>query len=423
MDERIIITMKTILIVHMFNVSRKSHFESARCYGARLILLMKNPTWEARYVDRVLNVDTSSLNKVKIAALQLRREEHIDGVIPFTEHSVVAAAAAAHALGLLFITEQTALLSRNKYLMRKRLCEYQIPCPAFKLSRSITDAKNICNEFAYPIVIKPLIGGGSLAVYRINNETELINKYETLIKDSWEKFKYDPLYEDSYKRFKDAVLIESYIPGDEISVEAITVAGKTTVLGIHDKRMPMEGLYFEEIYSTTPSQLPSSTQNEVKQITQNANLALGINMGATHTEFRINDQGRPIILEVGARIGGGGIYKSILASTGIDMVHCIMDTSIGKLPVLNFSEIKPIGEYGLFSDREGVITEISGVDEIESDPDIIELILYKNVGDRVYLPPNSICHGHFVVKGNSIAEIDQHVQTILSKLQITVIDS
>ncbi|MGG7178497.1 ATP-grasp domain-containing protein [Clostridium paraputrificum] len=405
----------------MYNVSRKSHYEAARRYGARLILFMKNPTWEREYVDLAIDVDTENLENTRKAVLELMKTEKIDGVIPFTEHSVPAAAAAAHVLGVPFISEETANICRNKYLMRKAFLERSIPCPKFEIAKTIDEAKNICENFNYPIILKPLIGGGSLAVRRINNEEELIYYFEILQKMALEEFEYDPLYKRTIEEFGDSMLIESYIPGKEVSVESITVDGKTTILAIHDKRLPMQGPYFEELYFSTPSLYNEEIKSKLCYLTKEANKALNIKIGATHTEFRIDELGNVIIVETGARIGGGGIYKSVLSSTGIDMVDCIMDLSIGKKPKLDFINAKPIGFYNFFSEGEGTIKDIKGLDEIRANEKLVELIMYKNIGDKVYMPPNSIAHGHFTVKGDTIDDVDKEVEKMLKTIKIELV--
>ncbi|MFT8350628.1 ATP-grasp domain-containing protein [Clostridium saccharoperbutylacetonicum] len=412
--------MKTILIVNMANSSRKIHFEAARCHGAKLILLMKDPTWEREYVDKVVNIDTGNLKEVVEKVLELQKEEKVDGVIPFTEHSVPAAAAAATVLGVPFISNETANIARNKHLMRKAFVKAGIPCPMFEIANDLLEAKKISANFKYPIVLKPLIGGGSLAVRRINNENELEQYFDEIKNAALTKFEYDPLYEQTNKIYNGAILIESYIPGGEVSVEGITVNGETTVLGIHDKRLPMEGPYFGEVYFTTPSILPQSVQEKLIYWTKKANEALNINMGATHTEFRITDDENVVILETGARIGGGGTYKSILASTGIDMVHSIMDISLGKVPDLTYEESRPVARYNFFAEKEGIIKNISGVEEVRADPSVIELLMYKKIGDKVSLPPNSIPHGHVIIRPKDLKNVDEHMKKIISKIIIDV---
>lgn len=414
--------MKTILIVNMHNVSRKVHFEAAKKYGARLILVMKEPSWEREYVDVVLDVDTKDLNATVQAVLELSKVETIDGVIPFTEHSVSAAASIAQALNLPFISVDTANRCRNKYLMRKAFDKNNIPGPMFRIAKNLEEAKNIAYEFNYPIILKPLIGGGSLAIIRINNEMELEKHFFNIQNMALEKFKYDPLYEETIKKYGNAILIESYMPGGEVSVEGITVDGETTVLAIHDKRLPMQGPYFEELYFTTPSKYNDEIQKKLIHYTKKANKALGIDMGATHTEFRIDDKGEVKIIETGARIGGGGIYNSVLTSTGVDMVHSIMDISVGKKPNLISNKVIPVGFYNFFSKEEGIITDIKGLDNILSNQRLVELIMYKKIGDRVYMPPNSIAHGHFTVKADTLDEVDVEVNNILNTLEIVVSD-
>jgi biotin carboxylase len=412
--------MKTILIIHTDNSSRKKHFAVARGYNARLILMKKDPTWEIPFVDRVVDVDTRSLSKTVEAALALRETENIDGVITFVEHSVPSAAAAAAALGLPYLSEHTAMLARNKYEMRRAFQAYDIPCPKFELARTLAEALKIGQDFGYPLVLKPLIGGGSMFIRRVDSAADLTEYFDVFRKGAWEGFDYDPLYEASFKDYQGAMLLESYVDGGEVSIESIVSAGKTYTLAIHDKPMPMTGPFFEELYFSTPSRLAIPRVDELHDLTDRANQALGIHIGATHTEFRIT-AGDPIILETGARIGGGPVYRSVLSATGVDMVRAIMDLSLGIEPDLTIKHRTPTGFYMIFAPQEGIVQHFRGEREVAGDEHTVELEMYRKIGDQVLLPPRVFqCHGHLIIQAPTMEQLDQKMDELMGKFCIEV---
>lgn len=413
--------MKTILIVHTENASRRKHFAATRQYGARLILIKRNPTWERQFVDLALDVDTRSIAKTVAAVQELRKTEQIDGVITFVEHSVPTASAVAQLLGLPFISEATSVLARDKYAMRRAFSQHGIPCPQFELAPTLPEAKAIAKSIGYPVVLKPIIGGGSMFIRRVDSEAELEQHFATIQQGAWNGFDYDPLYASTYQNYQGSILIESYVEGGEVSLESIIVNHQTHVLAIHDKPLPMTGPFFEEVYFTTPSRLDARYQDELEFWTHKAHEAIGIHLGATHTEFRLPADGPPIILETAARMGGGPIYRSVLSTTGIDMVHAIMDLSLGNAPDLEIHQQIPTGFRLFFAESEGIITDIQGVDEIAQNPHVVEIELYKQAGDRVLLPPRIFqAHGHMIVQASSLENLDQTVNDLTQKLAIKV---
>jgi biotin carboxylase len=414
----------SILILHTSNASRRKHFARAREYtkrhGERLLLIVKNPTWETEYVDRVVTADTSSIQETVAAAKELvaSEEEAVRGVVAFVEHSVPAAAAVAAELGLPFVSEKTAYLARDKYAMRRAFAAESVPQPAFGLARNLDEAEAEAARIGFPLVLKPLIGGGSMYVRRVNDISELVEQFEMIRKGSWDGFDYDPLYESAYQRYQGGLLLEAYLPGAEISVESLVINGRTRVIAIHDKPLPMSGPYFEEVYFATPSQLPEQVVARVSEITAAAHQALDIQIGATHTEFRIQDGHEPMILETAARLGGGPVYSSLLLSTGVDMVEVLLDLSVGREPyVMPKLEPTPTGFYLFFAEKAGKIKDIKGVEDAMADPHVREIDLYRKVGDQVNVPPHVWqAHGHVIFTSDKREEFtdifDRLVKTI-----------
>ncbi len=59
----------------------------------------------------------------------------------------------------------------------------------------------------------------------------------------------------------EALLIERFVPGAEVSLEALLHDGDLQVLALFDKPDPLDGPYFEETIYVTPSRLGGPEQN------------------------------------------------------------------------------------------------------------------------------------------------------------------
>jgi biotin carboxylase len=414
----------SILLLHSRNLSRRRHLAKAREYccehGERLLLLMKGSTWESEYADVTVDVDTSSIEATvaRVHELAAAEMEPITAVATFTEPAVPAAAAVAAALGLPSITEQAAYLARDKFAMRTAFAAAGLPQPAFGLAATVEQAHALAARLGYPVVVKPFIGAGSKYVQRIDDPEQFAGNFAGLQGAAWENFGHDPLYARAHAEYGDALLVEEYVPGGEISVESLIIEGMAHVVAIHDKPLPMTGPFFEEVYFATPTVLPDFIVGEVVAATQAATCALGITTGATHTEFRITENGRPVLLEVAARAGGACIYQSVLMSTGFDLVAGVLDLARGRRPQLpaQGSPAVPVGHYLFFAERPGRLVVTDGLAQAREHAAVTELELYHAPGDVLNVPPHvSQAHGHVVFTGEGRIELSA-LQDELAKL-------
>ncbi|MET9697964.1 ATP-grasp domain-containing protein [Streptomyces sp. NPDC006529] len=399
----------SILILHTSNASRRTHLARAAKYakdhGERLLLIVKNPTWESEFADVVLPVDTSDIEATVSAVRELAASEPepIRAVAAFVGHSVPAAAAVAAELGLPFIGEHAARTVRDKYAMRRAFGAENVPQPAYGLARTLEEALTESARIGFPLVLKPLVDNDTGYLRRVDDIDELTEHFATIQRGAWAGIENNPLYAWVVSAYSGAVLLEEYLPGAEISVESIVVDGRARVIAIHDKPLPSTGPYFADVHYTTPSRLPAQVQQRVTELVEAAHRAIGVTTGATHTEFRIQDDGTPKILETAARIGGGPVYQSVLLSTGVDLVSAVLDVASGRTPDLTpRPEPVPTGFYLFFAERAGRISAITGVREAELDPSVHELAVYRTVGDAVDVPPRVWqSHGHVLFTADS----------------------
>ncbi|MBL1230070.1 ATP-grasp domain-containing protein [Enterococcus sp. BWB1-3] len=411
--------IKTTLVINIKNPSRKSHFEKLFNMSRHFTLVMKEPTWEKRYFDNIIDVDTENLVDL-ISCLEKNTARFVyEGIFTLVEHAVPLTAILANYFDLKYISIETALKSRVKNMMRESFISFGIQCPKYGLAENIQQAKILGERLGYPLVLKPLIGGGSLSVMRMDNEKELAVFFDQLKVQAAKEFEYDILTPFITQKYNQAMILEQYIEGSEISVESIVAQHQTNIICIHDKRLPMEGPYFEEKLFSTPSELDGTIVEKVKSITKLANKSLGINMGATHTEFRIDAKGIPYIIEVGARIGGGPVYVSTLNSTGIDMVEKIVELATEGACTFPEKRLKnPVGFQHFFSQEKGILKKYVIPESIFENPNVIEFLPYIETGSSVLLPPNSVAHGHIIVKGKDILEIESTINEVEQGIKI-----
>lgn len=210
------------------------------------------------------------------------------------------------------ITEQCT----NKYEMRKCFKEHGISTPAFiKTDKVCPETDNM----KYPLIVKPTDRSGSRSITKVYKKEELASAIMSAVNDSFEK----------------QAIVEEYISGDEYSCECISYKGKHTYLTITKKFTTGEPNFIETGH-VQPAGLSAETESKVKEYILNALTALGIQNGASHSEFRIDENGEIKIIEIGARMGGDCIGSDLVfLSTGMDFVKMVIDVACGKEPDLS----------------------------------------------------------------------------------------
>ena len=202
----------------------------------------------------------------------------------------------------------------NKYEMRKRLKECNIKTPLFIKVKEDCDISKIVMNF--PAIVKPTDRSGSRGITKVYSKEELLPAIKYASKDSFDK----------------EAIIEEYIEGNEYSCECVTYKGKHYFLAF-TKKYTTGAPNFIEVGHAEPSDIPDRIQQYIKQEIFKALTALGIQNGASHTEFKIDDKENFEIIEIGARMGGDCIGSDLVRlSTGYDFVKMVIDIACGDEP-------------------------------------------------------------------------------------------
>lgn len=257
--------------------------------------------------------------------LRLCREEQIDGIC--TIASDVAAPTVAYVaeqMGLTGNSYEASLRAHDKYAMRVALSEAGVECPKFTCVNEFEGISGledegmselVLSELSFPLIVKPTDRSGSLAVTKVEKNEELLPAVKKALEVS----------------MAHEAMIEEYIEGREISVEMISCRGKHYALQITDKETT-GAPHFVELAHRQPSDLPAAMQEHIFAITRRALDALGLTEGASHSEYKITDEGRIVVMEIGGRMGGDFIGSDLVRlSTGYDFVQGVIEVALGNI--------------------------------------------------------------------------------------------
>ena len=345
------------------------------------------------HIDHKYNED--ALNII----LEEANHRPFNAVVATDDISTELVARVASELDLAHNKPAAVKLTQRKDLARLCLKQAGIPVPNFdlldtRLALSIQE-RTVC----FPAVIKPLVLSASRGVIRVNSETELKAAFKRVAKMMAAEHHLD-LHD------RHTLLLEAYVPGNEVAVEGMLYEGVLDVLAVFDKPDPLEGPFFEETYYLTPSQYSKEIQQQLKQTVQNACLAYGLAEGPIHAECRINENGIWII-EVAARTIGGLCGRLLKMGTGYSLEELVLQHALGKhIKIKSFANAA--GVLMIPIPGAGILKRVEGLLEAQRIPFIKDVNIQIREGyELIPLPEGNSYLGFIFSQAATIKEAEQ----------------
>ena len=316
----------------------------------------------------------------KEANLYIAEKYHVDAVV--TDESDIAVptvAFVAEKLGLPSIGQDLAELFTNKYTMRKFCTQHGFVVPDYQLCGSVEEALSFFRKCSGRLIVKPPDSQSSRGVFTVESERDIREHFAETA---------------SFSGDGKSVLAEKYINGPEFTVDGAVIGGRHYSLAIsikkhyHYNRNVASELFFSHFHPQYDYDALRSVNNALVE-------AAGLPFGLTHAEYKYED-GQFRLVEIAARGGGTRISSHIVPLlTGIDTYSILIDHVLGegkdeaaygitdirshisskRCAVLKFLDVKVDGE---------VVTDIEGLEEIRSDPHVLELRLEFRKGDTLH---------------------------------------
>ncbi|HPI12971.1 MAG TPA: alpha-hydroxy-acid oxidizing protein [Spirochaetota bacterium] len=397
---------KTIMIIGG-GLLQTPAVQAAKKMGHQVIVTDYNPNaLGMKYADIPIVMSTRDIEgSVRIAKTQ-NEITPIHAVLTVGTDASMTVAAVANALGLPGIKFDDAEASTNKLKMRMRFTAHNVPCPNFLPVWSLSDAKKACRLLNFPLVLKPTDNMGARGVMRIDNKTQIADA-----------FKFAKAASPSGE-----LIIEEYMEGPELSIDAVVYNGEISFTGIAD-RIIERAPYFIETGHTMPSQLSHEAQQAACEVMKKGIRALGIENGCAKGDIKLTPHG-PMIGELAARLSGGfmSAYTYPL-STGVDLIRAAIEIALGQEP----GNLEPLHnrvaiERAIIT-RPGIVRRVSGIEEALKIPGIAEIFINVKPGDRVVEPRSNVEKaGHIIAVADSLAGAEEAVRRCRDVLSIEVFE-
>jgi biotin carboxylase len=374
----------------------------AKEMGLKVIAIDMDPNAPGfKISDEFIQLSTIDVENVLKKALEVKP----DAVMTLaSDMPIRTVAVVGKKCNLKTISFETALNATDKGRMRKRLKEMNVPVPNFYIVSNIEQYILVTKRFKGKFIVKPADSSGSRGVVLVDDLNNIIEAF---------------LYAKKHSKSGE-VLVEEFMVGPEVSVETLTIEGKTHVIAITDK-LTTGAPYFVEMGHSIPSQLPTRVQSEIKKLALAAIEAIGIDVGPSHTEIIVTSEG-PKIVELGARLGGDNITTHLTPlATGIDMVEYSLLLALGEDVKLPQVQSKGAAIRYLKTD-EGLLKLVNYPNSLKQKNGVKEIVLTKKVGDKITKIGSSNDRiGYVISQGNSSKEAIEICEEVIDSIKIKII--
>ena len=397
--------MKKNLIVIGGGILQVPLIETALEMGlAPVVFDMSESAPGMQLAERRVLMSTRDIDGCVREARKLRELMPLHGAITAGTDASRSVAAIAGALELPGIRFADAEAASNKVLMRKRLRKHSVPVPDFASVWSVKEAREAMDELNFPLVIKPADNMGARGVIRVDRREDIYNAFR-------HARRYSPTGE---------MILEEYMHGPELSVDALAWEGRVRITGIADRIVEREP-YFVEIGHNMPSSMPPDVLMEVEDIMRRGMEALGIHTGAAKGDIKVTAEGVRVG-EIAARLSGGYMSSHTYPlHSGVNLLRAAIQICLGETP----DRLEPTRnlvaiERGILA-SPGKILTFRNREAMQQVPGIHSVVFTRAPGDVIKeITSNIDKAGHIVAVAETLDKAEAAVAAAMERLELLV---
>ena len=321
-----------------------------------------------RIADAAYDVNALDID----AIAELCRKEKYDGVISnFNDMLSPYVTQVAEKLQLYapYTVEQLRMSTDKKYF--KDMCiRYGVPVPREYTISAIADIVEA--QIDYPVIVKPVDGSGSKGITVCRNAEEL---------------------EEGFRKAETAsrsgkVIVEDYIPDDEINVTYIIQDGDVQLAAIHDRyfnttqtdvvRVPDMYIY--------PSRYTSIYLEKYNDLVINMLKGIGLQNGSLFMQACVRNN-EVYFYEAGMRLNGCKTYQILELENDYNTFEHLMNLaltgSMGEHCEFNPKMSRWYATWNVVGRPGAVCKEFHGLKELESYPWLIKVARRYSEGEQI----------------------------------------
>ncbi len=364
---------------------------------------------EALSEGGTMTVDLADPERGVARIVESHRDRPIAAIVAVDEEATMLAAAASAAIGLPHNAPEAVAAAGNKHLMRLALRDAGLASPGFFLAALGDGPEAALRKAAYPCVLKPLSLSASRGVIRADDDAALEAAFRRIAAIL------GPARGARIGETSDHILVEDYVPGAEVALEALLQDGRLRLLALFDKPDPLEGPFFEETIYVTPSRLADAVQRAISETVARAAAALGLRDGPIHAELRLppgdppdGPPGDPVVIDIAARSIGGLCARALRFGAGMGLEELILRHAL-DLPIEALErERLAAGVMMIPIPRAGILRRVGGRDDAGAVAAIEAVTITLPIGQEVVPLPEGNRYLGFIFARGETAEVVEH---------------
>ncbi len=355
------------------------------------------PTGGLAEVSEALLTDYREPAAVAELLAAIHASRPLERVVSMIEDGLETAATATTELGLPGTGRDVVQVLQDKLAFRSLLAAKGVDGTAARIGHTEADLREFVERHG-PALIKPRYGSGSIGVRRVHGPQDVAEVA------AWAR-------DFGLHTF----LMEEYLQGPEISVEAFSFAGRHTVIA-HTAKETLDSLV--EIGHVQPAGLAPALARQVDALVVRMLDAVGLQDGPSHTEIKLTPAG-PRLIESHNRRGGDRIADLVQQVYGIDIDALAFLWYAGRTEPVTPGAPRGGAAIRFLTAEPGVVESVDGTEAVRADPHVIDLQIGVSPGDTV--PPIAWSYdrsGLLIVHGEDAEDARDRARALASKITI-----
>lgn len=338
--------------------------------------------------DNIITADTNDEASLLPQVARLHEVMRFDAVITSCDYYLGTVARLAAHLGLPGAQPEAVERAYRKDLARRRMRAAGLAGPAFAVVDGWPPMRDAARKLGFPLVVKPVDLCAGMFVRLVDDEVQLREAFDALAGF--------PVNARQQPR-SPLVLLEEVLVGPEVSVETVTVGGRTTVVGVTDKSLAGEP-WFVESGHMFPAAITPAAASAAADMAVAALAAVGFDHGVGHIELRLTASG-PRIIEINPRPAGNQITELVRRVTGVDLPMVYTQLALGERPDIAATDtgVRSAAISFLLPPKAGTVERIDGTAVVADAADVVDWAV-KPAGHRTAdASSNNSYLGHVMV--------------------------
>lgn len=305
--------------------------------------------------------------------------------------------------------------STNKKLMRESFLEHfpEITPKAVQVKDILPESLDMVEKtINYPLIVKPANLFSSLLIQICQNRQELSDALEKVFSQIQDLYKQRDIHEQP------EVIVEEFMEGDFYSIDAYVMDRNSFYFCPPVAYVPAQKIGIDDFFlykRFIPTELSNFSVEQANQTVQKALTAVGLSHSAAHVELVLTAEGWKII-EIGPRLGR---FRNMMYGLAYSINHSLNDVKIhlGIEPDIPTTLIQSCSAYSIYPTKEGILKEVTGLNELSTYDEIKQLKIYKNAGDEcVFAKHGGSAIVEFVVASKDLKKFNEVTDFIERKV-------